>query len=154
MNTGVISSRYARALLLLTQEDGSGAEVFAQARALLKGPSTVPQPLSADLAKLVMLLRRNGRGEYLRFVLADFVRLYCSSTGARIAHLTTAAPSPGLSERIKALLGGTVYLDTEVDPAIEGGFVLTVDDLMLDASVKGQIERIRREFISRNQRIV
>jgi len=47
-----------------------------------------------------------------------------------------------------------VYLDTEIDPSIEGGFILTVNDLALDASVKGQIERIRREFISRNQRIV
>jgi len=72
MNTGVISTRYARALLLLTQEDGSGAEVFAQARALLKDPSTVPQPLAEDLAKMVVLLRRNGRGECLRFVLNDF----------------------------------------------------------------------------------
>jgi len=154
MNTGVISTRYARALLLLTQEDGSGAEVFAQARALLKDPSTVPQPLAEDLAKMVVLLRRNGRGECLRFVLNDFTRMYCESTGAKIAHLTTAVPAPGLSARIEEILGGTVYLDTEIDPSIEGGFILTVNDLALDASVKGQIERIRREFISRNQRIV
>lgn len=154
MNTGVISTRYARALLLLTQADGSGEEVFAQARALLKDPSKVPAPLSKDLAKLVLLLKRNGRGEHLRLILNDYTRLYCASTGAKIARLTTAVPSPELSEKIIGLLGAKVYLDSDVDPSIEGGFLLTVDDMLMDASVKGQLERIRREFIARNQRIV
>jgi F-type H+-transporting ATPase subunit delta len=42
----------------------------------------------------------------------------------------------------------------EVDPAIVGGFVFTVDDLMLDASVARQIELIRRQFVEKNNRIV
>ena len=60
MNTGVISSRYARALLLLTKESGRGEEVFSQARALLKDSSRVPEPLEPDLARLVME-KRQGR---------------------------------------------------------------------------------------------
>ena len=154
MNTGVISSRYARALLLLTQESGRGEQVFSQARALLKDPTKVPEPLEPDLARLVMLLRKNGRREYLRYVLNDYLRLWCKSTGAHMAHLVMAAPDPALPDRIATLLGGKVFIDTEIDPSIEGGFTVILDDVMLDASVRGQIERIKRQLIERNSRIV
>ena len=154
MNTGVISSRYARALLLLTQESGRGEQVFSQARALLKDPTKVPEPLEPDLARLVMLLRKNGRREYLRYVLNDYTRLWCKSTGAHMAHLVMAAPDPALLDRIAALIGGKVYIDTEIDPSIEGGFTVILDDVMLDASVRGQIDRIKRQLIERNSRIV
>lgn len=154
MNTGVVSIRYARALLLLTRESGRGEQVFAQARELLKNPAAGPEPLEPDLAKLVLLLRKNGRGDLMRFILNDFTRLYCKSTGAKMVHLVTAAEAPGLEDRIAGLLGGKVYMDTEVDPSLEGGFMLIMDDRMLDASVRGQMERIRRQFIDRNQRIV
>lgn len=154
MNTGVISSRYAKALLLLTRESGRGEQVFAQARALLKNPEKVPAPLEEDLRKLVLLVNRNGRGWCMRFILNDFVRLYCESTGTQLVRLVSAVESPELYDRVSRLLGDKVYIDTEVDPDLEGGFVLVVGDRMVDASVKGQLERIRREFSAKNQRLV
>ncbi len=154
MNTGVISSRYAKALLLLTRESGRGEQVFAQARALLKNPGTVPDPLEEDLRKLVLLVNRNGRGWCMRFILNDFVRLYCESTGTQLVRLVSAVESPELYDRVSRLLGDKVYIDTEVDPDLEGGFVLVVGDRMVDASVKGQLERIRRELSAKNQRLV
>lgn len=150
MNSGVISSRYARALLLLTGESGRGEQVFLQARELLKDISRIPDPLEPDLARMVMLLRRNGRGALLRFVLADYIRLWCRSTGTSLVHLVTAREDPDLPGRIAELIGGKVIIDTETDPSLEGGFTVILDDVMLDASVKGQIERIRRQFIERN----
>ena len=41
-----------------------------------------------------------------------------------------------------------------VRPDIEGGFVLQVDDLLLDASLKGQLEKIKREFLRKNKTLV
>lgn len=154
MNSGVVATRYARALLLLTEESGRGEQVFAQARQLLKDPSVVPQPLEPDLARLSALLKRNGRGELLRLILADYIRLWCRSTGTKLVHLTTAVEAPELPGQISELLGGKVFIDSEIDPSIEGGFTVILDDVMLDASVRGQIERIKRQFIERNQRIV
>ena len=154
MNTGVIASRYAKALLLITQESGRGEFVFEQARALLKTPLSIPAELEPDLSRLVVLLKRNGRGDYLRLILTDYLHLYCQTTGAKLVRLVTAVPAPELPAKIRHIIGGKVYMDTEVDPSLEGGFVLTMDDRMLDASVKGQIERIRRQFIERNLRIV
>jgi F0F1-type ATP synthase delta subunit len=35
-----------------------------------------------------------------------------------------------------------------------GGFRLTIDDLQLDASVATQFERIKKQFVEQNKRIV
>ena len=157
MNTGVISARYARALLLLVQQSGRGEQVFEQARQILSDPSHLPAELEPDLAKLVLLMRNRGRDDHLKFTLTHFTRLWCEAAGARLVHLRTAVPSPGLEKRIAEILekgGNRVIMDSTVDPSLEGGFVFEVDGYMLDASVRTQMERIRREFIEKNNRIV
>ena len=63
-----------------------------------------------------------------------------------------------LQDRLKNLIesktGKTLLLVTEVDQSLIGGFVLEVEDKLLDASVSHQLERIRTQFIERNRRIV
>ena len=55
---------------------------------------------------------------------------------------------------LKERMGGEIVLDAEVDPSLIGGFTLTVDDKLLDASVSHQLEKIRRELLDKNKRIV
>ena len=45
-------------------------------------------------------------------------------------------------------------MDVRHDPEIIGGFVLEIDDMRLDASVKGQLQRIRKELVDNNNRLV
>ena len=59
-----------------------------------------------------------------------------------------------LREVVERQTGCKLLLKTEVDPALIGGFVFEVDDLLLDASVSRQIDIIRRQFIEKNRRIV
>ncbi|MCQ2156975.1 MAG: F0F1 ATP synthase subunit delta [Bacteroidales bacterium] len=158
MNSGVISSRYANAFLRLTQESGRGEQVCEQVRTLLRDPESMPEKMEPDLEKLILLLRRNGREDHLKFILRSFVDRYYDSVNARLAHLTTAVPSPGLGEKLCGLVaensGLRVVLETSVDPDIIGGFVFEIDDYILDASVRSSIEKIRRELIEKNNRIV
>lgn len=158
MNTGLIASRYANALLLLTKESGRGEQVCKQVRRILASPDDMPAEFEPDLEKLIALLKKNGRLEYLKFVLRSFVSLYFSSEGICRATLTTAIPAPELENKLCDLVSGLsgyrIVLDSRVDPSIIGGFVFDVDDNLFDASVKTQIETIRREFIEKNTRIV
>jgi F-type H+-transporting ATPase subunit delta len=55
---------------------------------------------------------------------------------------------------LQGRLGGEVVLNAEVDPALIGGFILIIDDKLLDASVSRQLEEIRRQFMDKNKRIV
>ena len=158
MDSGIISSRYARALLKLVDETGRGEAVYAQAVAILSDPDSVPAALEPELQQFMELLVRNGRVGYVRQMLVTFTRMYNSSRGRRLAHLVTAVPSQEMERKIKDVLEkklhSEVIISSETDPSIEGGFLLTVDDWRLDASVKGQLERIRRQFMDKNKRIV
>jgi F-type H+-transporting ATPase subunit delta len=158
MNQGAVASRYAKAFLELVKESGRGEQVFAQVRALLKDASSAPQPLEPDIEKLVLLLRRNRRLDCLKFVLNDFVRLWCSDQKILLARLVTALPSPELPARIEELLkartGCRIILETAVDPDLLGGFIIELENETLDASVRRQIDDIRRSLVQKNNRII
>ena len=158
MNTGIIASRYAAALLRYTQETGGGERVCAQVRSLLEHPEQRPGPLEPELERFVRLLVKNGRLEDVRLVFRSFLTQYYRSRGIRVARLTTVVPSKELENRIRAMLekqlGGEILIESSVDPDLIGGFTLEVGDYLLDASVRRQIETIRRQFVISNNRIV
>lgn len=155
MNTGAIAARYAKALLKLVDETGRGEQVCAQVRRMLEDPNQIPKELEPDLCRFVSLVKEKGRESYLRLILHSFVSMYDREHGIKVAHLTTAVPDPDLEEQLRGVLTGCrLVFKTKVDPSIVGGFVLVVDDLMMDASVKRQLDLIRRQFIERNRRIV
>lgn len=121
--------------------------------------SALGNRLSPELSRFISLVLRNGRSDLLQEILRDFVDQYHRSVGIRKAHLVTAYdPSERLMQRLKALVrektGDDVIIEVEVDPTILGGFIFEIDEYMLDASVKRQLDDIREQFIERNRRIV
>lgn len=158
MNTGVISTRYARALLQLTTENGSAAEVYSQIRAMLANPDSVPSRLNPDLQKFVNLLVENRRDQYLKFIFNSYVGLYLKQNNMKMATLTTVVPNPGLEKKVRDLVkektGCGLDLTVKTDPSLIGGFKLVVDDMLLDASVSAQLDSLRKQFIDNTSRIV
>ena len=148
MNSGAITNRYARALLLYTQEQGSAARVCEQVRRILRNPSSVPSPLEPDLQRFVSLVVEKGRKEHLRTILRTFVDMYADSVGLKNVTLTTAYPSDGLEERIKADIerrtGCPVVIETDTDPSLIGGFVANVGGQIYDMSVSAQLSEMKR----------
>jgi F-type H+-transporting ATPase subunit delta len=158
MNSGAITNRYARALLLYTQERGSAGRVCGQVRRILRDPSSPPSALDPDLVHFVQLVVEKGRRDHLRSILRAFVDMYTESMGLKNVRLTTAYPVAGLEDRIKSDIekrtGCPVVIETDVDPALIGGFRVVVNGMMLDASVRHQIELLKRQFIEKNNRLV
>lgn len=121
--------------------------------------SALGNRMSPEMSRFLTLLNQKGRMDMVQDILRDFVKYYNRSTGVRIVHLVTAQePSERLLQRISALVkqktGDEARILTEVDPSILGGFVLDLDDYLLDASVKHELDQIRSEFIERNRRII
>ena len=115
--------------------------------------------LSTEMSRFLTLLNRNGRMDLVEDILRDFVEIYHRSIGIRKAHLTTARePSERLLQRLKALVkqktGDDVIIEVEVDPSLVGGFVFDLEDYLLDASAKRQLDLIREQFIEKNRRII
>ncbi len=158
MNTGVVSSRYAKAFLQFVKENGRGEEVFMQVREILAHPESLPEPLEPDIVRLISLLRQQRRTDYLKLILNTFVRDYCKEEGIVLARVVTAVPSEDLADEVRSLLetktGKRVLMESSVDPSLLGGFVVEFDDYRLDASVQRQLDDIRRQFVQKNNRII
>ena len=121
--------------------------------------SALGDRMSQELSRFLTLLNQNGRMDMVEDILRDFVTIYYRSIGIRKAHLTTARPaSERLLQRLKALVkqktGDDVLIEVEVDPSLVGGFVFDLDQYLLDASVKRQLDIIREQFVERNRRII
>ena len=159
MNDAVIAGRYANALLRFAREKGAEKPLFEEVYALLHNPAGLSSaPHSPELEAFVTLLARKGREEYLSQALRRFIDLYCRETGTAIARLSTAGEAPELSERLRGIItartGGEIIMETNVDPSIGGGFVLDVEGIRLDASLRRQIEIVRRTLAVSNKKMV
>jgi F-type H+-transporting ATPase subunit delta len=51
-----------------------------------------------------------------------------------------------LADRLKARFGTDIELETEVDEALLGGLVVRAGDQVLDASVRGRLERLEHQI--------
>lgn len=121
--------------------------------------SALEDQISPDLGRFLALLNQNGRMDMVEDILRDFVDMYHRSIGIRKAHLTAVTePSQHLLQSLKNLVkqktGDDVKIEVEVDPSLIGGFVFDIDDYLLDASVKRQLDLIREQFVERNRRIL
>jgi F-type H+-transporting ATPase subunit delta len=95
------------------------------------------------------ILAHRDRLDLIPQIVPAFRRLLNEYRNVVVADVTTAVP---LDERQKAQiaarlgrrLGKTVALETHVDLTILGGVVAQVGDDVIDGSVRGRLERLRR----------
>jgi len=106
-------------------------------------------PLTRNFLALVAQRRRL---DMLGEIIAAYRATLDEATGRIRARVRSAAPlgdaeRATLRERLGRRLGKTVLLDTEVDPALLGGFVAEVGSRVLDVSIAGQLEALRERLI-------
>lgn len=99
-------------------------------------------------ARLLTILLRNGRLSVLGELLADIRARLDRDTRAVEARVVTAQPADAeVLEALRALVAArtkkTVRLVTAVDPALLGGFVVSVGSARLDASLARRLEKAR-----------
>ena len=122
------------------------------------------ESMAPELEKFLSLLVKNGRIQDCMLIFNSFVSLYYKSRGIIRGRLifpsasdennTHGSLEAKVTELIESRTGKKLLLETLVDESLIGGFVLEVEDQLLDASVSHQLDMIRRQFIERNRRIV
>ena len=131
-------------------------------RELLRNPQLDPRARAAALEDLLsggeellrnflLLLVDKGRTGQLEEISREFERLVAEHEGIVHAELTTAIDlsddeARDLLGQIEKASGRKVEATRRVDPSLIGGIVLQVGSLRLDASVRGRLERLRREL--------
>jgi F-type H+-transporting ATPase subunit delta len=121
------------------------ADRLAAVARLLEG-RVVPGVLN-----LARLLAQRGRFETLPAIAAEYTRLLNRRRGIVEAVVTSAQPltadeTKALRARVEAMTGSGVDLRAEVDPALIGGLTVRVGDQLLDASLRGRLERLRDQL--------
>jgi F-type H+-transporting ATPase subunit delta len=102
---------------------------------------------------LVRLLAERRRIDALPQVAREYDRLLNRHRGIVEALVTSSAPltadeTTALEARITKMTGSTVQLRAEVDPELIGGLTVRVGDRLLDASVRGRLERLRAQLLA------
>ena len=170
---------YARALFEAAQEQGRLAEVnrdlgdFAAAvvstpelRSLLTNPDLDPRARRAALEDVlggadelvrnfVLLLTEKGRAPQVEEIHRELERLVAIEERRLTVELTTAFElsddeASSILKTIEDASGRPVEATRKVDPALIGGVVLQAGSLRVDASVRGRLERLRHELVTRS----
>jgi F-type H+-transporting ATPase subunit delta len=171
----VVDRVYANALFEAALEEGrlepvrdQLAQVVAaeadvpELRELLRNPQLDPQARAAALEEVfagsdellrnfLLVLADKGRAGQLEEIGREFERLVAEHEGIVHAELTTAVElsddeASKLLRRIEEASGRKVEASRTVNPDLIGGIVLQVGSHRLDASVRGRLERLRREL--------
>jgi len=172
MDIGVISVRYARALLKSAVdakiEDAVYTEMLQLAKSyvdvpqlrftidnpmlskddkeklLLTAAGKKPSPLTKAFIQLVLKEDREG---VMQFIANSYVTLYRQQKNViRGRLITAAAVTPATEQKMRRMVesktNGTVEFESEVNPDIIGGFILEYDTFRMDASVKTKLNSI------------
>jgi F-type H+-transporting ATPase subunit delta len=131
-------------------------------RELLRNPQLDPRARAAALEDLLsggdellrnflLVLVDKGRTGQLEEIAREFERLVAAHEGIVHAELTTAVElsdeeARDLLARIEDSTGRKVEATRKVDPDLIGGIVLQIGSHRLDASVRGRLNRLRREL--------
>jgi len=105
--------------------------------------------LQLNLARLLVRKSRTGLAPEIA---EQFRGLVAGQQGIQKAVATTAVPltsaeQEALSQRLEASTGHPVELQTEVDPDLLGGVVVQIGDRLIDASVRGRLDALRKTLV-------
>ena len=169
---------YARALFQAAEEAGRLEAVhrdlaeFADAvagspelTAFLANPQVEPAAKVGVLGELsdgadtlvhnfLRLVAEKGRAGEILGMRDEFQALVDRARGRVAVELTTAFElsddeAASIVAQIEQASGRTVEASRKVDPELVGGMILQAGSLRVDASVRGRLERLRHELITR-----
>ena len=176
MDIGVISTRYARALLKSATDAKLDGQVYQEMMILAKSYVDVPMlrqtidnPMLEKEKKqtlletaaggspskltqtFIALVLKEDRENMVQFMANSYVTLYRKQKNVIRGKLTTAARVSAETEQkmrqmVESQTQGTVEFETEVNPDIIGGFILEYDTYRMDASVKTKLNTILNQL--------
>jgi F-type H+-transporting ATPase subunit delta len=135
-------------------------------RAVLRNPELDPATKAGLVGELVAegdelvrnflrLTAEKGRIGDVEEIARAFDRLMAVEERRLDVELTTAfelsdSEAEAILKQIREASGREVEATRKVDPSLIGGFVLQAGSMRVDASVRGRIEGLRRELVTRS----
>jgi F-type H+-transporting ATPase subunit delta len=171
----VVARTYAKALFDAAKEQGRVDEVREELQefvttlhevpeldALLRNPQLDPPAKAEALAagmegayelvrNFFRLVAEKGRAPVIEEIVGEYEELVAAEEQILKVELTTAfelddKEATSIVEQIEKASGRRVEAMRSVDPDLVGGLVLRAGSLEVDSSVRGRLDRLRREL--------
>ena len=163
MDIGIISIRYAKALLRFAIDNKEEERVYAEMETLAHSFLHIPtlrqvlqdplsdnarqveilscatcgnESLSASTERFIQLVTAHNRTDLMQFIAQAYITLYLKRK--RIIKGRLIVPM-AIEKRTKC----SIEFKVEIDASIAGGFILDYDTYRLDASLKTQLKELR-----------
>jgi F-type H+-transporting ATPase subunit delta len=110
---------------------------------------TAPHDHDKVLDNFVKILAQNGDLGKYEEIDTEFRKLKLLSQGIKEAEVTIAKEveaNSALIHKLNEIVGSKVEIKQKVDESIIGGVVIRVDDTLIDASVKTQLNNLNSEL--------
>ena len=97
------------------------------------------------------IMINKGRAEVLNAAAHEFINQYDVKKNIIRATVVSATPLTEANKKtiiadIEKSTKGTVKLTEKVNPALIGGFIITVGDTQIDTSIAGSLAKLKKEF--------
>jgi F-type H+-transporting ATPase subunit delta len=176
MSELTVAIRYAKALIDLAKEQNAVEAVKDDMVLFYKTVRTNPElgavlgnPIVSHSKKIAILadifaariskvsvamlniMVNKGRADVLYGMAHEFIAQYDVLNNVTYAKVISAAPLSEANKQkmlneVQQAVGGTIKLNSQVDPSLIGGFVLTVGDRRIDTSVANSLNKIKKDF--------
>jgi len=128
----------------------SPAVPFGQRRKVVE--QLLGKHVSPGVLNLALLLAKRGRFGVMPSVSSEYDAKVRQARGIVAATVSTPEPLSArelaaVQVRVELLAGAKVELATSVDPALLGGLTIKIGDRLIDASVRGRLERLRGRLV-------
>jgi F-type H+-transporting ATPase subunit delta len=112
---------------------------------------TDPKDIDLVLNNFVEVLAANNDVKLYDDIETKFHKLELEKKGKKLAEVTTSKPLSRENERdiideLNKLIKNDVELKKKIDERILGGVVVRVDDKLIDASVKNDLEELKKDL--------
>lgn len=117
------------------------------------GLKQVVEGASSEFSNFLDLLVEKNRMPLITRIQAAYQALWAEENKLLPVTVTSAVELPEatiekIRQSVEAQTGRKVELDGRVDDSVVGGFVLQVGNRVLDASIRGSLDRLAREVAS------
>ena len=178
MDLGIISVRYAKALLKFASEKGEVKDVYRSMQTLADSYQTIPslrqtlenpnvdnerklhiltlaagKDICESLRQFFLLVLKNRRVTMIQFIAHSFIDSYRKQNHLINCELTVPvsledAQLNRLKKLVKEKTNHEVEFIVNVDPSIIGGFIMEYDSTCFDASIAGRLKNIKKSLLN------
>lgn len=178
MNRSLIADRYAKALFKLAVEQKNLEQIHKdisllkqycdeaeEFENLLVNPlikpgkkkqlfySVLNDHIATSTMRLIDLLVDNNREELLVDIIRRFITLFKQNSGIKTVALYLATEMDQdhinyIKSYLKEQLKAPIELSVKIKPELLGGFILTVDGKMVDASLHSKLKQVKKQLLS------